>query len=208
MSMLSLRRRRAAQKGFNLIEAAIVLGIVGLVVGGIWVAATSVYANLRAKTASDQLLKIAQGVRALYATSANVGTLASGDMTADMANANVLPGDVGNRGSTSANTINPWSGNVAVVSASNTTTFGVRFTNIPPAACVDFAMRNAGTGHDTGMYGITGEANGTPAGAIPAAAVALVPGTGITLAQAQTQCDTATAATTARNLVFLFNLKG
>lgn len=44
---MSIRRRRAAQKGFNLIEAAIVLGIVGLVVGGIWVAATSVYANLR-----------------------------------------------------------------------------------------------------------------------------------------------------------------
>lgn len=31
--------------GFNLIEAAIVLGVVGLVIGGIWVAASAVRNN-------------------------------------------------------------------------------------------------------------------------------------------------------------------
>ncbi|MGB4102270.1 MAG: hypothetical protein WBK91_10250, partial [Alphaproteobacteria bacterium] len=82
MSVMMMRRRRAAKnKGFNLIEAAIVLGIVGLVVGGIWVAATSVYANLRSKRATDELLAVAQNVRALYATSSSLGTLATVDMT-------------------------------------------------------------------------------------------------------------------------------
>jgi type II secretory pathway pseudopilin PulG len=32
-------RRRQSQQGFNLIEAAIVLGVIGLVIGGIWVGA-------------------------------------------------------------------------------------------------------------------------------------------------------------------------
>lgn len=35
------------KKGFNLIEAAIVLGVVGLVIGGIWVAASVVNENLK-----------------------------------------------------------------------------------------------------------------------------------------------------------------
>lgn len=35
------------KRGFNLIEAAIVLGVIGLVIGGIWVAASAVRDNLR-----------------------------------------------------------------------------------------------------------------------------------------------------------------
>lgn len=39
------RRRNHTRKGFNLIESAIVLGVVGFVIGGIWTAASSVRAN-------------------------------------------------------------------------------------------------------------------------------------------------------------------
>ncbi|HNC96413.1 MAG TPA: hypothetical protein PKW90_09840 [Myxococcota bacterium] len=53
------------QKGFNLIEAAIVLGVVGLVIGGIWVAASAVTNSRRNNetisgvlTAVDQLKKL------------------------------------------------------------------------------------------------------------------------------------------------------
>jgi len=218
MNLLQIqRRRRAANKGFNLIEAAIVLGIVGLVVGGIWVAATSVYANLRAKQATDSLLAITQGVRALYATSSDFGAVVNaGDLTGVLANANVLPGNVGINGSTSATTTNPWSGNVAVVTpnAANATTFGVRFTNLPPAACTDFVMRNAGRGRDAGMRAVVGEANGVPGAAqpaIPAGAATglLTAGTPmpINIVQNANICDTANAPT-ARNVVFIFNLKG
>lgn len=212
MSLLSLRRRRlAAQKGFNLIEAAIVLGIVGLVVGGIWVAATSVYANLRSKTASDQLVKITQSVRSLYATSASMGTLAAVDVTALMAQANILPGDTMTTtaaATTSANTANPWNGQVGIVAtaAANATAFAVVFSNVPPAACVDFVMRNGGSAHDTGMTSIAGAATAQPA-VIPAGNVqAMTVGNAITLAQAQTVCQSAAVAP--RNVGFVFNLRG
>lgn len=216
MSLLSMRRRRlAAQKGFNLIEAAIVLGIVGLVVGGIWVAATSVYANLRNKTATDQLLKIAQGVRALYATSANMANAAV-DVTQDMARANILPGNLLTTtatAATSANTVNPWNGNVGVLgataagagAAANATAFAVVFSAIPSAACVDFLMRNAGSSRDTGLNTIVYGASAVP-NAMPGTAIALTAGTAISLANAQTACDS--AGNSLRSLGFVFSLRG
>ena len=49
---------RKSRRGFNLIEAAIVLGVVGLVIGGIWVAAAAVQQNLREADASKGLIQI------------------------------------------------------------------------------------------------------------------------------------------------------
>jgi len=48
------KNMQRTEKGFSLIEAAIVLGIIGLVIGGIWVAATAVRNNQRnAKVITD-----------------------------------------------------------------------------------------------------------------------------------------------------------
>lgn len=101
-------------RGFTLTEAAIVLGIVGLILGAIWVAAASVYGNMRVKRGSEQLLTIAQNVRQLMATStqfggnppANTGT----NITVGMLNKNVFPTDVLNAAGTA--TITPWMPNV------------------------------------------------------------------------------------------------
>lgn len=41
-SQLPTKKCAAARKGFNLIEAAIVLGVIGLIIGGIWVASSSI----------------------------------------------------------------------------------------------------------------------------------------------------------------------
>lgn len=215
MSLLKMRRRRAANKGFNLIEAAIVLGIVGLVVGGIWVAATSVYANLRAKKATDELLSIVQSVRALYSTSTSTNLGAAVDMTQQVGQANALPGDVLTTAPNAvaaggANVTNPWGGGLAVTNFNAAgTIFQVTYSNVPSAACLDFVMRNAGASHDVGMSGISGAvatAFGAAVGVPAAIAQALTPGVGITLANAQTECASAAAAN--RNISFFFALRG
>ena len=48
-------------KGFSLIEAAIVLGVVGLVIGGIWIGAKEVSENLKANKMAELSLSIYYG---------------------------------------------------------------------------------------------------------------------------------------------------
>ncbi len=51
-----LRTSCTQRRGFNLVEAAIVLGVVGLVIGGIWVAASTVSANMRINQLSTDIM--------------------------------------------------------------------------------------------------------------------------------------------------------
>ena len=154
------------KRGFTLTEIAIVLGIVGLILGAIWVAAAAVYTNLRTSKTSTQLLNIVQNVRAMYATSGVV------DATADMTtlgaqttaaaktyiNAGVFPADMLNGPAATADTVqNAWNGNVAVTSATGTTasdSFSVTFSNVPQQACITILTSTTGNGRDPGLFGV------------------------------------------------------
>jgi type II secretory pathway pseudopilin PulG len=57
--------RKFKQRGFNLIEAAIVLGVVGLVIGGIWIAAAAVNKNYKINQTQQGVLEIIQRIRQL-----------------------------------------------------------------------------------------------------------------------------------------------
>lgn len=54
---------RNARRGFNLIEAAIVLGVVGLVIGGIWYSAAAMYENYKVNKTVEQSLMIYQCIK-------------------------------------------------------------------------------------------------------------------------------------------------
>jgi len=71
----SLREQR--RRGFNLIEAAIVLGVVGLVIGGIWVAASSVNDKIKMNQAVAGVNIITKNVQgALHAFGTTTGQMA------------------------------------------------------------------------------------------------------------------------------------
>ncbi len=57
--------RSIKRRGFNLVEAAIVLGVVGLVIGGIWVASASSRENERITRSTSQIMQIATNLRTL-----------------------------------------------------------------------------------------------------------------------------------------------
>ncbi|MGB4967399.1 MAG: type II secretion system protein [Candidatus Saccharimonadales bacterium] len=60
-----MTRTKQRRRGFSLIEAAIVLGVVGMVIGGIWVAANAVIRKQRINEAAAVILQIVQGARGL-----------------------------------------------------------------------------------------------------------------------------------------------
>jgi len=55
------------RRGFNLVEAAIVLGVVGLVIGGIWTAASSVAHNQKVNESKLLIGQVYDNLRRLYA---------------------------------------------------------------------------------------------------------------------------------------------
>ncbi len=91
------------KRGFNLIESAIVLGVVGLVIGGIWVAAAAVNNNYKvSKTVSDLVLvvKNIQGLisfqdaeRIVLDAGLSCGAGAMADITGTTSAAGVFPYD-------------------------------------------------------------------------------------------------------------------
>lgn len=91
MKMPSSPKVTLRSKGFNLIEAAVVLAVVGLVIGGIWVAAAAVNRNRIVAQLSSATLQITSGMTELYK---NVpGGTASANITVQMMAAGVIPGD-------------------------------------------------------------------------------------------------------------------
>lgn len=55
------------KKGFSLLEAAIVVGVVGLVIGGIWGVVSSVRASMQSNQLHQQTLNLVSSIRDYYA---------------------------------------------------------------------------------------------------------------------------------------------
>ena len=192
--------RAVGNAGFNLVEAAIVLGIVGLIIAGIWTAASAVYENMRISRATQQLLSVAQNIRSLYSSQFTMGGTAGDDLTAGMVTARVFPGDMTPDLTTDPDS--PWgTDDVEVYAAgSGATTDGFRivYKGIPTNACIDLSVRNSGQSRDIGLTAVSA---GTGSSATPGNAIATLPAT-VTTASAA--CGTGATA----SVSFTFNLRG
>ncbi len=78
------------QKGFTLIEIAIVLTIVGLVIGGIWLAASTVINNNKRQTLNANIVQVVQNVKSLFAGQGS-GAVTTGFTQANGVNAGIFP---------------------------------------------------------------------------------------------------------------------
>ena len=132
MSQKNIQHRN---RGFTLTEMAIVLGVIGLILGAIWVAAASVYANLYVSEASTETIMIVQNFKALYGINRN-GQASNGmDITALAINAGLIPSNMIQTGNTSY-ALGPWSNSqVNVYSGSTWNAITVAFWNISQSTC-------------------------------------------------------------------------
>ena len=112
------RHRRA----FTLTELAIVLGVIGLILGAIWTAAAKVYANNRVNKGVQQVLAVSNGVRSIY----NKGYVDAGVLSQLAVNNGLYPPDMLNAAGCNTAAIasdgqnatpcplNPWNGELTL----------------------------------------------------------------------------------------------
>ncbi len=189
-------QRAHKQAGFNLIEAAIVLGIVGLIVGGIWAAAASAYENMRQQAASKNLLSLAQNIRGFYAQ--NPSDTIDTDVE-NLFSLGLLPADMV-VGSTGAHTLrHQWGGAVTLsdTSSSGLASFSITFTKMNSEACRNFIMRNSNAARGSGLLVV-----GTDAGVVMDLANNSSATTDIS--SVNTRCG----STTQKDVYFTFGLRG
>ncbi len=169
---------RKSQRGFTFVELAIVLGIVGLIIAGIWVAAASVSRKNKETKAAQQLSEIVQNVRSLY--SAQVDT--TGITTESMIFSGAIPAEM-KKSDTEA--INPWGGNVMVEVATAQRIY-ISYFGVPQASCINLLMTTTVNPTEIGMVL-------SSAGAVP-----------VDNARATTACPNATAL--GNNVRWVFNV--
>ncbi len=162
--MLVKKMMPRSMRGFTLTEAAIVLGIVGLILGAIWVAAAAVYNNLRVSTTSNQLLQMVQSIRSIHATQNTIDTALAGTAGAVLiARTGGMPKDMLDSPTNPTTVRNVWNGLVELASANSAgvagDSFTITFPGVPQSACSDLLTRNTGAGRDTGLF--SAGANGT-----------------------------------------------
>jgi prepilin-type N-terminal cleavage/methylation domain-containing protein len=147
-------RTRTSNLGFNLIEVSIVLGIVGIIVGGVFAAYSSVSENNRLRKGADQVTMIVQQVRNAYANRNALESASGVDFTNALIGAELIP-----MASVVNNTIkNAWGGNVLVTpetpaGSSANDGLNISFSGITPLSeCRKFATNIFGLGRGAGLY--------------------------------------------------------
>ncbi len=158
------------ERAFTLTELAIVLGVVGILIGGIWVAASSVYNNRNIGRAQQELITIVQNIRAFNPNQTSLS--GGGDLTAYLAAGGAFPSDMVSQavtsGTTSTYPLSPWATPVRVqaytVSHTNDS-FWIEFdaggNRVPASACLAFLGAMVGPGSDPGLIGIATNSGGS-----------------------------------------------
>lgn len=157
-----------AQQAFTLTEIAIVLGIIGLIMGAIWVAASTVYQNMHVTKALTEMGDIAQAIRNLAGSQQVVdNNNANYNLTSSFYDAAVYPKDMVEVPWTGPGLVamsGPWEGSIFVVGAAQTSSnnpssqpgdaFSIQVGMIPVSACIALSTAASASGQSNGLIEI------------------------------------------------------
>lgn len=167
MPILAARFSSPRRAGFTLTELAIVLGVVGLILAGIWSGAQAVYQSQRAEQTVRYLTQIASGVKSTFAAYP-AKQLLPADVTL-LANNGVIPSEMvtaAGNSTTAPTMVNLWGGAVTILHLGNclastglANCWKVSLASLPQKACVELLSRMGASNATTqGLDSITNAA--------------------------------------------------
>lgn len=137
---LSAFRRRVVRKGLTLIEAAMVLVILALVIGGVMLYYSQASSGRQTSEAAGQIAAVQQAVRAMYAGQADYTGLNNTVI------ASSLPNKMLFNGPNSGELRHAFNSAVVVGQAATPNQFTISFAGIPVEACMKLATQDLGRG--------------------------------------------------------------
>lgn len=152
------------RRGFSLIEAAIVMGVVGLVVGTIWVISANVNEASRINRLILQTTLLSQNIRNYYSGRAlptgAAGETTAATFTATLETRGVMPKDICNDSCVStaaAQSVNEYSGTVrvSIVNTSPYNTYDIALASIPYSACTKAISQMSTRAAELGLTTVT-----------------------------------------------------
>ncbi len=147
--------RKNRRQAFTLTEAAIVLGVVGIVLAAIWGAASTVSRNKSVNRTVEYQAMIVQNMRSLYKSRPlQTGTT---NFTELMMKAEIFPTAMIAAGNPLPQTV--WDTDVTIIPVS-TTTFRISYpATLPTEVCIQLVARSAGSGRDRGLTAAVADGN-------------------------------------------------
>ncbi len=136
------RSRRAPAKGFTLIEAAIVLAVLGIVVSAIWGGAVIVKETARVTQAVQGVQQLSSNLKKYYKRFATLAVTTATNVTTTLP-VEVYPSMIAPSGATTP--YNPWGGGVQVWTSTPAVgdVFTIIYDSLPRQACVDLLTRTS-----------------------------------------------------------------
>lgn len=152
------------KRGFSMVEMAIVLGVVGLVMGGVWTLAVKVQQTARVKQAVEQVITINKNIRNYYQTQA---CIPNGDQTATLTTVPgqpIFPREMLSGGGV----VDLWNGGVQVLGANAGCdyVFRLSYLALPAETCAELVPKLTASG-EAARGLVAASINGTPLQALP-----------------------------------------
>lgn len=153
--MTNIQGYSPKRRGFTLTEAAIFLGLAGIVLAAIWAAASAVNTKAKVRETLANMQLVVQQMRTLYGTKGSFTTWGTGtDITADMINAEVIPTAMIDPAN-GAQMRSVWGTRIQLLVGSDQRRFDIKYADsLPTEICIMIAALGIGAERDKGLLKI------------------------------------------------------
>lgn len=146
--------RQKGRTGLSLIEAAIVMGIAGIVLGAIWSAGSMVYTNMQISRTIGDLAVSVQNIRTFYKGQSAFTKAAGTNLTETLVAAELFPAGMIDEDKDLP--VTPWGTDIRVYVGGDKDTFRVSYeSELPEAICRNLVGRVAGKNRPAGLVNVT-----------------------------------------------------